>query len=428
LLDRPRSGERCLLLHVGLGRPCHDDEVAEFEALAQSAGADVVAELRTQIARPNSRYLIGQGKVDEVAALAASSDAELILVNRPLGASQERNLEEVIKARVLDRNGLILDIFAQRAASFEGQLQVELAQLEHLSTRLVRGWTHLERQKGGIGLRGPGETQLETDRRLLGQRIRRLKARLERVERQHEVSRRERRRSKIPTVALVGYTNAGKTTLFNALSGARLEAKDQLFATLDPTIRRLAIDPGEEVLLVDTVGFVRDLPHELIAAFRATLAETRDAALLVHVIDASDPHHEDRLRQVEQVIEEIGAADVDSIRVYNKTDKLTDETSRAALEDAGGAKLCVSAMTGRGLPALIEAIRTRVIGRPVAGQLQLGPEQSRIRAKLFSWHAVRCEKENAAGGWTIDVELSARRWRELSQLEGLTGDSMRQKA
>jgi len=427
LLDRPQSGERCLLLHIGLGRPVHGDEAAEFEALARSAGAEVVAELRTQIAHPTPRYLIGQGKVAEVAALVAESRVELVLVSQPLGARQERNLEEAFKARVLDRNGLILDIFAQRAASFEGQLQVELAQLEHLSTRLVRGWTHLERQKGGIGLRGPGETQLETDRRLIGHRIRRLKAKLERVERAHEVSRRERRRANVPTVALVGYTNAGKTTLFNALSGARLEAKDQLFATLDPTIRRLTIDPGEEVLLVDTVGFVRDLPHELVAAFRATLAETRDAALLVHVIDASDPHHEDRLRQVEQVIDEIGAADVDSIRVYNKIDKLA-EPDRGATLDVGGGKLCVSAATGEGLAALIEAIRTRVIGQPVAGQLDLGPEQSRIRAKLFSWHAVRREQERPAGGWTIDVELSARRWRELSQLEGLSGDSMRQKA
>jgi GTP-binding protein HflX len=424
LFDRPRSGERCLLLHVGVRRPGQPDELAEFKALATSAGGEVVAELRAQIARPSARYFVGAGKVAEVADAARASDAELVLVNQPLGASQERNLEQALKTRVLDRNGLILDIFAQRAASFEGKLQVELAQLEHLATRVVRGWSHLERQKGGIGLRGPGETQLEIDRRLIGKRIRRLKAKLARVERAHQVNRRERERTRIRTVAIVGYTNAGKTTLFNALSGARLEAKDQLFATLDPTIRRLAIDPGEHVLLVDTVGFVRDLPHELIAAFRATLAETRDAALLLHVIDASDPHYEDRLRQVEGVLAEIGASDVETIRVYNKIDRVNGGATLAA----DGAKITVSAATGAGLPALIREIRTRVIGRPLSGQLDLGPEQSRIRAKLFDWHAVRREECKATGGWTIDVELSARRWRELCEAEGLSTQSVRQKA
>lgn len=425
MFDRPRSGERCLLLHVGVRRPGQPDELAEFKALATSAGGEVVAEMRAQIARPNARYFVGAGKVAEVAEAARASAAELVLVNQPLGASQERNLEQALKTRVLDRNGLILDIFAQRAASFEGKLQVELAQLEHLSTRVVRGWTHLERQKGGIGLRGPGETQLEIDRRLIDKRIRRLKIKLARVERAHRVNRRERERTRIPTVAIVGYTNAGKTTLFNALSGARLEAKDQLFATLDPTIRRLAIDPGEHVLLVDTVGFVRDLPHELIAAFRATLAETRDAALLLHVIDASDPHYEDRLRQVEGVLAEIGASDVETIRVYNKIDRVDGDR---ILADRDGVRIAVSAATGAGLPALIREIRTRVIGRPLSGQLDLGPEQSRIRAKLFDWHAVLREECKATGGWTIDVELSARRWRELCEAEGLSTQSVRQKS
>jgi GTP-binding protein HflX len=427
LLDRPRSGERCLLLHIGLRRPGHADELEEFKALAASAGAEVVAEMRATLARPNARLFVGEGKVTEVAEVAAATGAELVLVSQPLGASQERNLEEALKTRVLDRNGLILDIFAQRAASFEGKLQVELAQLEHLATRLVRGWSHLERQKGGIGLRGPGETQLEIDRRLIGKRIRRLKTKLDRVERQRQVNRRERHRTKIPTVAIVGYTNAGKTTLFNALSGAHLEAKDQLFATLDPTIRRLPIDPGEHVLLVDTVGFVRDLPHELVAAFRATLAETRDAALLLHVIDASDPHHEDRMRQVEGVLEEIGASDVETIRVYNKIDRVRN-SFHGELRAEEGAKLSVSAVTGEGLAGLIREIRTRVIGRPVSGQLELGPAQSRIRAKLFNWHAVLHEECTASGGWTIDVELSARRWRELCQAEGLSSDNVRQKS
>lgn len=408
-----------MLVHIGRNRPAYEDEIEEFEALAGSAGAEIVGGLHAQRDRPDSRYYLGSGKVDELAKLVADSGAELVLVNQPLTASQERNLERALKARVLDRNGLILDIFAQRAASFEGKLQVELAQLEHLSTRLVRGWTHLERQKGGIGLRGPGETQLETDRRLLGRRIKHLKERLERVERQRETGRKERLRADIPTVALVGYTNAGKTTLFNKLSGAGLVAKDQLFATLDPTVRRVSLGHGDEILLADTVGFVRDLPHELVAAFRATLAETRDAALLLHVIDASDPHHPDRIHQVETVIDQIGAGDVPCIRVYNKIDLASDGALQALRDDPRG-RVSVSAITGEGIPELIEAVRVRLMGGRVAGRLTLGPDQSRLRAKLFDLEAVRKEQPEPTGGWTIDVELTARRWQELCRSEGLS--------
>jgi GTP-binding protein HflX len=425
LLDRPRSGERALLLHIGLNRPCHEDETQEFRALAESAGAEVVAEIQARRERPDPRFFIGSGKVDEVAQLARTAQAELILVSQPLRAGQERNLETTLKTRVLDRNGLILDIFAQRAATFEGKLQVELAQHEHLASRLVRGWTHLERQKGGIGLRGPGETQLETDRRLVSRRIRHLRERLERVERQRDVSRKERIRSDVPTVAIVGYTNAGKTTLFNALSGADLVAKDQLFATLDPTIRRLALDHGEAALLVDTVGFVRDLPHELVAAFRATLTETREAALLLHVIDASDPHHEDRRRQVETVLEDVGAAEVPCLRVYNKVDQAPTEFT--AEPDSEHAKICVSATTGEGVSELRAAIRTRLIGDRLVAELKLGPEQSRLRAKLFGWHAVRSETVDAEGNSTLEVELTAQRWQELRSKEGLPAGSIRQK-
>jgi GTP-binding protein HflX len=425
LLDRPRSGERSLLLHIGLGRPSHPDEIAEFRALAVSAGAEVLGELSARVDRPNARYFAGPGKVAELAERVRDSGAELVLVDQPLGASQERNLERELACRVLDRNGLILDIFAQRAASFEGKLQVELAQLEHLSTRLVRGWSHLERQKGGIGLRGPGETQLETDRRLLGRRIKHLKGRLERAEMQRQVSRKERVRAGLPTVALVGYTNAGKTTLFNAMSGASLAARDQLFATLDPTIRRLPLGGGEDVLVVDTVGFVRDLPHELVAAFRSTLSETRDAALLLHVVDASDPHHEDRLRQVETVLEDIGASQVNCLRVYNKVDRATEE-QRRELAIADSAKIWVSARTGDGVAALKDAIRMRVAGRRVRRQLTLRPDQSRVRAKLFDWRAVRCEQPQETGGWTLDVELTRQRWRELCRLEGLCEEDIRQ--
>lgn len=426
MLDRPRSGERALLLHVGLNRPCLDDETQEFRALARSAGASIVGELEARRDRPDPQYFIGSGKVEELAQRARETGAELILVSQPLRPGQERNLEKALNTRVLDRNGLILDIFAQRAATFEGKLQVELAQHEHLATRLVRGWTHLERQKGGIGMRGPGETQLETDRRLVSRRIRTLRERLERVERQREVSRKERLRAHVPTVALVGYTNAGKTTLFNALARAELLAKDQLFATLDPTVRRLTLAPGTETLLVDTVGFVRDLPHELIAAFRATLTETREASLLLHVIDASDPHHEDRQRQVEAVLEEIGAAEVPCLRVYNKVDRAPADFVRE-IDGAEATKLGVSAVTGQGLAALREEIRMRVAGARVAGEIRLRPDQSRLRAQLFDWRAVRSELAEADGGFTLSVDLPAHRWRQLREEEGLTADSIRQK-
>jgi GTPase len=425
LLDRPRSGERALLLHIGLNRPCFDDETQEFRALAESAGARVVGEIQARRDRPDPKYFVGTGKVDEIAARARETQAELILVSQPLRAGQERNLELTLKTRVLDRNGLILDIFAQRAATFEGKLQVELAQHEHLASRLVRGWTHLERQKGGIGLRGPGETQLETDRRLVSRRIRHLRDRLDRVERQREVSRKERQRADVPTVALVGYTNAGKTTLFNALAGAELVAKDQLFATLDPTVRRLPLDSAE-ALLVDTVGFVRDLPHELVAAFRATLTETREATLLLHVIDAGDPHHEDRRRQVEKVIEEVGAAEIPTLRVYNKVDRAPPEFVRE-FDGASITKHCVSAITGEGLAALKEAVRTRVAGARVEGELRLRPDQSRLRARLFDWHAVRGETVEEDGGFTLAVDLPAQRWQQLRDEEGLSADCIRQK-
>jgi GTP-binding protein HflX len=425
VLDRPETGERAFLVHLSRGRPVSADELQEFRALAGSAGAEIVAELEVRVDRPNPRYLAGVGKAEQIAESAKTHGAELILVSHALAPNQERNLERLASVRVLDRNGLILDIFAQRAATFEGKLQVELAQLEHLSTRLIRGWSHLERQKGGIGLRGPGETQLETDRRLIGQRIKRLKRRLDSVQRQRETSRRDRRRSNLPTVALVGYTNAGKTTLFNRLSGATLEAKNQLFATLDPTIRRLELNPGEEVLIVDTVGFVRDLPHELVAAFRATLTETRDATLLLHVIDASDPHHEDRIRHVRDVLEQIGASDVPTLEVYNKVDRVQEQREPEAFV---GAKLCVSARTGAGIEGLMHAIRAQAVGAPIAGSLRLEPAQNRIRAQLFDWDAVKSEQVDSCGRFTLEIELSARRWRELSEKEGLSRDCISQKA
>ena len=422
---RARPGERCVLLHIGLGRACSDDEVQEFRALAISAGAEIAGELHARRRHPDVRLFIGQGKADELADTVHAGEANLVLVNQPLSASQERNLERLLDTRVLDRNGLILDIFAQRAATHEGKIQVELAQLQHLSTRLIRGWTHLERQKGGIGLRGPGETQLETDRRLLGQRIKYLKGRLDRVDRQRNLGRRGRRRAGVPTAALVGYTNAGKTSLFNALCGAKVRARNTLFATLDPTIRRLSPGELDEVLLVDTVGFVRDLPHELIAAFRATLTETREADLLVHVIDASDPYHVDRRRQVETVLKEIGVAEVPCIQVYNKIDRLAAAPFREFNGSAGtgrSSKLGVSAVTGSGVEELGTLIRARAVGEPMAGRLELGPGDSRLRARLFELRAVRGERLREAGGWTLDISLTSKRWRELCHREGFSGE------
>jgi GTP-binding protein HflX len=417
LLDRPRHGERCLLLHVGVQHAPHDDEKQEFRALAESAGATVLGELQAWKPRPDPRFFVGSGKAEELAQRVQETGAELLLVSRALSPSQERNLEDAVKVRVLDRNGLILDIFAQRAASFEGQLQVELAQLEHLATRLVRGWSHLERQKGGIGLRGPGETQLETDRRLIGRRIRSLRARLERVERQHAVSRKERLRQKVPVVALVGYTNAGKTTLFNRLSGASALARDQLFATLDPTLRRLDLPGGDQVVLVDTVGFVRDLPHELVAAFRATLQETREASLLLHVIDASDPYHEERREQVEKVLREVGADQIPRLDVYNKIDRLPADQAPPFAAD--GNRIFVSAVAGTGLDPLVARVAQMVVGSTVARRVTLSPRQSRLRARLFDSRAVRGEHVEPDGGWTLDLELSQRRWAELCAEEGL---------
>ena len=318
MFERSRKGEHALLIQPHAGGPPDEGLMEEFADLARSAGATVAALLTARIDRPNPATLVGSGKLEEMKAAADASGADLILVNFPLSPGQERNLEKALQRRVVDRTGLILDIFSQRAQSAEGKLQVELAQLKHMATRLVRGWTHLERQRGGaIGLRGPGETQLETDRRLLQKRVEQLQKRLDKVEVQRTQMRRARMRSELPRIALVGYTNAGKSTLFNALTGASAYAADQLFATLDPTVRRIAL-PGGGAVLADTVGFVRDLPHELVAAFRSTLSEAREADLLLHVVDAADPLREERIRQVDEVLADIGAGDLPQLLVFNK--------------------------------------------------------------------------------------------------------------
>ncbi len=413
MFERPSSGERAILVCVGIGHAPEPDRIEEFSALAASAGAEVLEVLPVTRRAAEPRFFIGSGKVAEIAEKIRAIGADLVLIDHTLSPSQERNLEREFKCRVLDRSGLILDIFSQRARSFEGKLQVELAQLKHVATRLVRGWTHLERQKGGIGLRGPGETQLETDRRLIGRRIKTLNDRLDRVLVQRETTRRERQRASVPTVALVGYTNAGKSTLFNALTSADVYAADQLFATLDPTVRRLQLAPGLEVVLADTVGFVRDLPHELVAAFRSTLQEARDADLLLHVIDASDTERGERVAQVNEVLESIGAAEVPQIEVYNKIDR-TGELPHGDF-DAGGRpnRIWLSAGTGQGVSLLREALHLRLGSDLYHCVLRLPPRAGRARARLFAAGAVMHQRLLEDGG--CELELSLRR-RDLERI------------
>jgi GTP-binding protein HflX len=368
VFERPRGGEKAVLVRLGLGAPVEQEDLDEFAQLAESAGVSVAATVTGKRDRPDPKYFVGSGKADQIRQVAVDTCAEVILVDHALSPSQERNLEKLTGLRVLDRNALILDIFAQRARSHEGKLEIELAQLRHLSSRLVRGWTHLERQKGGIGLRGPGETQLETDRRLLGERVRVLSKRLEKLQLQRETGRQRRVEIPIPSVALVGYTNAGKSTLFRSLTGADAYVADQLFATLDPLVRKVELPGGTPVVLADTVGFIRDLPHGLIDAFEATLQEAADADLLLHVVDASSPEHGQQMQEVLKVLADIGADQVPQVLVFNKLDaiepqrrprRLLDSTE---LPDPSGSgarpfeRVFVSARSGLGLPGLRELL------------------------------------------------------------------------
>jgi GTPase len=369
-------------------------------------------------ARPDPKYFVGSGKAEEIHAFAEAQQADLILVDQTLTPSQERNLEKLTGRRVLDRNGLILDIFAQRARSFEGKLQVELAQLSHLATRLVRGWTHLERQKGGIGLRGPGETQLETDRRLIAKRIRTLRSRLEKLDRQRDTGRHVRREVPVPTVALVGYTNAGKSTLFNALTGSDSFVADQLFATLDPTVRRVKLAGVGEVVLADTVGFVRALPHELIAAFRSTLQEARDADLLLHVVDASDPLRDERIEQVREVLKGIGAGEIRELLVFNKIDLSGDSARSIAGADGVATQVWASAATGAGLDVLRDALAHAVRPHQVRRTFHLQLQAAALRSDLYKRNAVRSERQCEDGSWDVEVELDLA---EVAKLSGARG-------
>ena len=422
MFERPRAGERALLVRIGFDGQPDQDELTEFEALARSAGADVLAVITGTRRAPDPRLYVGSGKAEAIQAEVKAKAADLVVFDHPLSPSQERNLEALLQCRVLDRTGLILDIFAQRARSFEGQLQVELAQLKHLATRLVRGWTHLERQKGGIGLRGPGETQLETDRRLLGNRIKTLNARLDKVITQRQTTRRERQRAQIPTVALVGYTNAGKSTVFNSLTGAGTYAADQLFATLDPTVRKLDLPDARHALLADTVGFVRDLPHELVAAFRSTLQEAREASLLLHVIDAADPHRSERIAQVNNVLQEVGAGSIPQIEVFNKID-LLGESPRLEIAANGGEgharRVWLSARSGAGAELLLEAIGHFLGPELVHRHVLLAPAEGRARARFFAAGAVVAEQMLPSGESDLEVSMPAVAFEQLCRSEGL---------
>lgn len=415
LFERPQGGERAVLVGVGIGHPVDPSDIAEFAALAASAGTVSVGTVLASRARPDPKYFVGSGKAEEIHAFAEAQRADLVLVDQTLTPSQERNLEKLTGRRVLDRNGLILDIFAQRARSFEGKLQVELAQLSHLATRLVRGWTHLERQKGGIGLRGPGETQLETDRRLIAKRIRTLRSRLEKLDRQRDTGRHVRREVPVPTVALVGYTNAGKSTLFNALTGSNSYVADQLFATLDPTVRRVKLADVGEVVLADTVGFVRALPHELIAAFRSTLQEARDADLLLHVIDASDPLRDERIAQVREVLKGIGAGEIRELLVFNKIDLSGDRARSIEGADGVATQVWASAVTGAGLDVLRDALARAVRPNQVRRTFHLQLQAAAVRSELYTRNAIRAERQCEDGSWDVEVEL------DLAEVAKLTG-------
>lgn len=419
MFERPDRGERAILVRIGLGSAPDPDELAEFDALARSAGAVPVATVTGSRKVPDPRFFVGSGKAEELRSRAQAEAADLVLVDHELSASQERNLERLIGRRVLDRAGLILDIFARRARSAEGKLEVELAQLRHLATRLVRGWTHLERQKGGIGLRGPGETQLETDRRLIGKRIRTLAGKLEKLAQRRDTGRQVRKRVPVPSIALIGYTNAGKSTLFRALTGADAYVADQLFATLDPTVRRLRLPHTPDVVIADTVGFVRDLPHELVAAFRSTLMEARDADLLLHVVDAADRDRDRHIAQVDELVASIGAASIPQLRIYNKIDRLGRPPEMA--RDAAGqpSAIRLSAATGAGIGHLRDALQ-EIFGQAAMRLcIVLPPSQGRLRAQLYEFRLVREESSTPSGDTRLVVESSHQQLESLCREAGV---------
>ena len=420
--ERPRGGERALLVHINFPHQSDQDDLAEFVELVDSADVERVELIVGSRVQASAKTFIGKGKLEEIAAQVEALSIDVVLFNHSLSPSQERNLEAALKCRVLDRTGLILDIFAQRAQSFEGKLQVELAQLKHLSTRLVRGWTHLERQKGGIGLRGPGETQLETDRRLLGKRIKYLNNRLGKVSRQREQGRQARTKADIPTVSLVGYTNAGKSTLFNALTDSEVYTADQLFATLDPTLRKLPLSEQQTIILADTVGFIRHLPHDLVAAFRATLVETREADLILHVVDSADDNRQEKITAVNRVLDEVGAGDTAQLLVYNKID-LSGIKPRIDLDDQDKPwRIWLSAISHSGFEQLYEVLRQRFCQQTALYNLVLQAGDGQIRAYLFENGSIEAEKYQNNGDIHLKLRLTPALLKRLSRRFDLPAD------
>ncbi|HKK56899.1 ribosome rescue GTPase HflX [Marinobacter sp.] len=426
MFERPEVGERAILVHIDFSSHDDTEDPDEFRELVWSAGVEPVGVVTGTRKQPSPRLFVGSGKLDEIRSAISASDADVVLFNHALSPSQERNVERELQCRVLDRTGVILDIFAQRARTHEGKLQVELAQLEHMSTRLIRGWTHLERQKGGIGLRGPGETQLETDRRLLRERIKSIHKRLEKVRRQRNQGRRARTKADIPTVSLVGYTNAGKSTLFNRLTTSTVYAADQLFATLDPTLRRLELPDIGPVVMADTVGFIRHLPHKLVEAFRATLEETTEASILLHVVDCHDDHREDNIEQVENVLAEIGADEVPVLQVFNKIDLLENFLPRTERNEEGmPVRVWVSAVSGQGMDELFDALVERLSEDVVHHFVCLRPVDGKLRALLHNAGSVIGETHRNNGDSVLEVRLQQRDWLQLLSRAGMKENDVR---
>ncbi len=420
MIDRPEGGENAVLVHINFPTGGMQEDLTEFKELARSAGANSIEVVTGTRHAPESKYFVGLGKAEEIQAVVQAHQADLVIFNHSLTPGQERNLERLFQCRVVDRTGLILDIFAQRARSFEGKLQVELALLKHMSTRLIRGWTHLERQRGGIGLRGPGETQLEVDRRLIRNRIQFITKRLTRVKQQREQGRKARRKATVPTVALVGYTNAGKSTLFNRLTGAEVYVENRLFATLDPTLRRIEVPELGAVILADTVGFIRHLPHDLVEAFHATLEEVCEADLLLHVVDAHDENKQANIVQVNEVLKSIHAEEVPSAFVYNKIDLCPGVPVSVELDDENRIRrIFVSAQENLGIQELLQAIVALLGKDTVQQKIVLSPAKAKFRAQLYRMNVIQSEAIDDEGNYHLVVRMPRVDWEKLVAVEHL---------